>query len=229
MKKVLFLLLLLPFLGANAQLKKQLENNNWSGGGYAELNEDGHVRKDFHATGYRGMAYFTRDPESENKGFMTIHGVQASERLFFGLGFGVTVADGDRYDEKRVPVFADLRYGFNNRRWTPYLDFQLGGSINSASGSTIKAKNGLYFSPSFGLTFGLNRHFAIDVAIAYVLNGGGYRVSGQGYSYGDEQYISYNMVNSSVAQYQYIENIYGTSTSQTVYRHSCEFRIGVQF
>lgn len=101
----------------------------------------------------------------------TVHGYQATPHIFVGAGLGLHMVEkmsyGDisgRAFEKRdksneLPIFADFRFTFMNKKNTPYLEARAGSYTSSGSG--------LYLNAIFGYRFTLNNNQAILLSASY--------------------------------------------------------------
>ena len=89
----------------------------------------------------------------------TVHGVRIGPRLFVGLGvaWNYYSARGDMPDDSFreytdggrsfVPIFADMKVYFLDRRISPYLKVDIGYGIHK--------HGGIYAAPAVGVKFGL--------------------------------------------------------------------------
>lgn len=119
--------------------------------------------------GYRGF-FELRDGIDFDEGtdlttfsITTIHGVQLNSHMFVGGGVSLDVANDSYYDETAVtlPVFADFRYSFLNKRVTPYVEERLGYSAGDLSG--------LYEGIFVGCDFAIKPKFAIYAGLGVTM------------------------------------------------------------
>ena len=103
----------------------------------------------------------------------TSHGYQFNPYIYAGLGAGVHyyyddgyfVYNGNGYfDDSKwaVPIFANFRADFMNKKIAPFLDLKIGYIIYNDA-------NGFYLSPTFGYRFGLKSNLALNVGVGYNL------------------------------------------------------------
>ena len=96
----------------------------------------------------------------------TSHGYQFNPYIYAGLGTGFHYYFGDDYigDDFiwAVPIFANFRADFMNKKIAPFLDLKIGYIIYNDA-------NGFYLSPTFGYRFGLKSNLALNVGVGYNL------------------------------------------------------------
>lgn len=106
----------------------------------------------------------------------TTHGFYFNGHIYAGIGIGIDF----NKDRGLVPVYANLRYQFNNTKAvSPIISLRLGSFIGDNMGA--------YGDLGFGVRFASKRDFAINVMVA----GTYYDKINEYYSYYDEydQYI----------------------------------------
>lgn len=89
--------------------------------------------------------------------FSTTHGLQVNPFFFLGLGVGIDYHFD--YETVFMPFYLDLRTYFINNRISPFLDAKIGYSIIDGTG--------LYFTPSFGVSFGVANKCALNLSVGY--------------------------------------------------------------
>ena len=95
----------------------------------------------------------------------TSHGYQFNPHLFLGAGIGLDYhAAGGRLF---MPLFADVRANFLNRDITPFWGVKIGYAVGSKASEVVNP--GIYFNPTFGVRFILNRQSAMNIAFGYNL------------------------------------------------------------
>ena len=93
----------------------------------------------------------------------TSHGYQFNPWLFVGAGLAVDYhAAGNRLF---VPLFADFRANFLDRKVSPFFSTKIGYAVGSKESYVINP--GLYVNPTFGVRFILSPTFAMNLALGY--------------------------------------------------------------
>lgn len=88
-----------------------------------------------------------------------IYGYQIYPKLFVGGGLGLHIYPDEAAYE--VPIFADIRYDFINRRATPFVDVR--------GGYTVGTYFGPYCSPTVGARIRLGIWGAINIGAGYTM------------------------------------------------------------
>lgn len=100
----------------------------------------------------------------------TIHGYQVNNNLFFGAGVGLYFTEGFKKDliggnymwkrnnTTEVPLFADVRYNFLNKKITPFIEGRLGYNLTGSDA---------FWNIGAGCRFALKNKNAINVALSY--------------------------------------------------------------
>lgn len=103
----------------------------------------------------------------------TVHGVRIGPRLFVGLGvaWNYYSARGDMPDDSFreytdggrsfVPIFADMKVYFLDRRISPYLKVDIGYGIHK--------HGGIYAAPAVGVKFGLGSVLALNIDFGFLV------------------------------------------------------------
>lgn len=117
--------------------------------------------------GYKGFIDFgyvinASDYDAGRVEFTTSHGYQFNNYFFIGGGMGLNYFHD--LEAASVPVFANFRANFSNKRITPYGDIKLGGAL----GDDVC---GFYCSISLGVRFKLEKRRAINISLGYVDQG----------------------------------------------------------
>jgi len=116
--------------------------------------------------GYRGIAEFeTMIPFGIR--FNVINGYQFNPyfSLGFGVGFHWYIEDG-----LLLPLFADFKVNFLNKKVSPYLSLAVGYSFNL----TESNPSGMYFSPTCGVRFKFTEKTAMNVGLGMGFQGFSY-------------------------------------------------------
>lgn len=88
-----------------------------------------------------------------------VYGYQICPKLFVGGGVGFHIyPDEEAYE---VPLFADVRYDFINRRATPFVDVR--------GGYTVGTYSGAYLSPTAGVRIRLGSWGAVNIGLGYTM------------------------------------------------------------
>lgn len=120
--------------------------------------------KGFFETGY---IFDVNDDNANKFEVSTSHGYQFNNYLFVGGGIGLNYyTDMEKYS---VPVFANLKANFINKKVTPFADVKAGFSVGGVGG--------FYTSIGLGIRFALKNKTALNVKLEY---------NYQGYYYDDE-------------------------------------------
>lgn len=167
--------------------------HNDSAEGVKIANECGIWRYDHHEIDsmgvYSGGKYFTARPigyfnissagllfgqgENDNdviSSFTMVNGYKFLPELTTGIGVGY-----EYYDWGVLPMFADVRYFFDNEGFSPFLIAQGGYSFtleqnlgNNYWGNQVtKTYGGLMFSAGAGIRAGIARHSALLISLSY--------------------------------------------------------------
>jgi hypothetical protein len=115
--------------------------------------------------GYKGFVDFgytlgVGDYSADRAEAYTTHGCQINNVIFVGVGAGVNYY----YDNDNaigVPVYANARFTFLNKRITPFADTRVGYSLVDVEG--------IYGSQAIGCRFRLGDRTAFNVSVAYTL------------------------------------------------------------
>lgn len=103
----------------------------------------------------------------------TIHGYQATSSIFIGAGVGFhfmpELRAGNisgrpmwkRDSKMEIPIFADFKWTFLQKKITPFLDLRLGHNVSNGSG--------MYGSAGIGCRFAIKQH-ALNVIAAYSIH-----------------------------------------------------------
>ena len=142
MKKILFLCLLLSW--GTASLRAQSDSisspTTYRPRGYRAFLEGG---------GGWGR-------EEGNVGVTTTHGRQINPHWFVGVGTGAEIP------WLFLPLYADARYSFFDRRFTPFADLKVGGSPTGDNDFP------LYLAASVGISYQFTPHFGINLSVGYL-------------------------------------------------------------
>lgn len=100
-------------------------------------------------------------------GISTSHGYQFNPYIYLGGGLSFQYYCFDYYDGNTysLPFYADFMVNMVDGKISPFFDLKLGYSFADIQG--------VYFSPSFGVRFGLRDNFAINATVGYSLQGYG--------------------------------------------------------
>lgn len=119
-----------------------------------------------------------------NRGeFLLVNGYRFTPWLSAGIGTGIQVWQVTR--QVTLPLFADFEATFMQKTISPYADLRLGycwGLSHSAGFrpghgwagmllDDILPKDGIYFSPTIGFRWGMNRNTALKLGVGYLMQG----------------------------------------------------------
>ena len=102
----------------------------------------------------------------ENLQLQTINGV-SHKGFFGGVGIGL-----DNYYRKSIPLFADLRQNFSQRKSTPFLYLDLGAVFpwdrnTGTRWSSSQYKTGFLYDAGIGYSFPIKGRFAMNLSAGY--------------------------------------------------------------
>lgn len=114
--------------------------------------------------GYKGFVdagyiFDTSDNNASKFSISTSHGYQFNNYLFLGAGMAIdcyTDADESKFG---VPIFANFRANFINKKITPFADLKSGYSIGDI--------NGTYVALGLGVRFTLQNKMALNLRMEY--------------------------------------------------------------
>lgn len=152
--------------------------------------ESSHVRsykKTSKATlrGYKGFVDFgyIADVSDNNAGKIeasTSHGYQFNNYIFLGAGMAVDYyTDADLVS---IPIFANFRVNFINKKITPFVDLKTGCAVGDVEGA--------YVTLGMGARFSLKGKKAVNIGLEYH-----YQQYDYSESYGSENYYHYSYYN----------------------------------
>lgn len=135
--------------------------------------------------GYKGFADLgyivdVSDMDASKLQLSTSHGYQFNNYLY--LGGGVALDYYTDADKISVPIFADFKVNFINKRITPFADTKFGYSVGDVEG--------FYSSVGIGVRFGLKGKKAISLKLQYDYQEYNYSYSSSYYYYDDTSNIS---------------------------------------
>jgi hypothetical protein len=150
-----------------------------------------HIVKEFYDIRRKGYFNLTEIVIGMGKtdasiGISTVNGFIIKPHVSLGIG-----AAYDYYMTagSMVPIFADVRIAFHDRRFTPFLYGDAGYSFGVSSNNNDQLKGGLYLNPGIGLKSYISKKSALLISI-------GARVQGLQYHITDS-----SMVNTQVSTY----------------------------
>lgn len=103
-------------------------------------------------------------PSNKYKGalnFNLIAGAQVGPHWFFGGGAALDVYGTDIY----VPAFADVRYFFLDKPFTPFAYLDAGYAMPVDAASYLKP--GPMINPGFGIKYFMTRNTAVNVSLGF--------------------------------------------------------------
>ena len=179
MKHILTIcLILFPFLCMNAQNRVTIDgySRTMSAHRYNPRYAIEHKHHTGVEEGYRGFFDVNmivgndgiyRDINTKGGGFSTSHGYQFSPYIYLGGGMSLQYYSFTEYTENTysLPFYADFMVNMVDAKISPFFDLKLGYSFSDIQG--------VYFSPSLGVRFGLNDNLAINASVGYSLQGYG--------------------------------------------------------
>lgn len=89
--------------------------------------------------------------------FSTSHGYQFNPYFFLGAGIGLDYHFGE--STAYMPVFANARGYFADKKIAPFVDAKIGYAPIDGCG--------VYFSPSIGVSIGVSKKCAVNISIGY--------------------------------------------------------------
>ena len=141
-------------------------NNNYPASSYNAnyYNERRQARKTLR--GYKGFVdlgylFDVSDNNANKFEISTTHGYQINNYFFVGGGLALDCFT-DR-DAVSIPVFANFRANFINKKITPFGDFKFGYAAGDLEGA--------YMSMAIGARFGLVKKMALNLRLEYSLQG----------------------------------------------------------
>lgn len=97
-------------------------------------------------------------------GISTTHGYQFNPRIFVGGGMALHLHAMSNIETSLfVPLYADFRFTFVDKKVTPYLEAKAGYAVGRSDGS--------YLSPGFGVRIGLPKDKALNLTVSYTNQG----------------------------------------------------------
>lgn len=119
--------------------------------------------------------------------FSIINGYRFNPYISLGVGTGLRYGSISNYDNEfdniYLPIFADFRVNFINRKVTPYISLDLGSAYNL---SVSDEDPGVFFNPTIGVKFKFTQRLGLNLGIGYDLQAIKCSNSDNYYSYYDE-------------------------------------------
>jgi hypothetical protein len=150
-----------------------------------------HIVKEFYDIRRKGYFNLTEITVGIGKtdasiGISTVNGFIIKPHISLGIG-----AAYDYYmtTGSMVPIFADLRIAFHDRRFTPFIYGDAGYSFGVTSNNDDQLKGGLYSNPGIGLKSYISKKSALLISI-------GARVQGLQYQITDPTSMTNTQVNN---------------------------------
>lgn len=114
--------------------------------------------------GYKGFvdAGYIFDTSDNNAGKFSIstsHGYQFNNYLFLGAGMAIDCYTDTDESQFGVPIFANFRANFINKKITPFADLKSGYSVGDI--------NGAYVALGLGVRFTLKNKMALNLRMEY--------------------------------------------------------------
>lgn len=136
--------------------------------------------------GYKGFVdagyiFDVSDSDASKFEVTTSHGYQFNNYFYVGGGMSINHYPVEGYTS--VPLFANFRANFSNKKITPFGDFKIGYSTGDVSGT--------YVSTAIGVRFGMTRRTALNVQLEYSFQG----YDDDYYKYGSIYYIEEGTAN----------------------------------
>ena len=104
-----------------------------------------------------------------NRGeFLLVNGYQFNEYLSAGIGTGIQVWQVTQ--QVTLPLFADVEATFMQKTISPYADLRLGYCLGLSQDDYLP-KDGIYFSPTVGFRWGMNKNTALKLGAGYLVQG----------------------------------------------------------
>ncbi len=134
-----------------------------------KTNKSSLANKRYFKTGYRGFietGVAVSDNFKTKEKYLclsdiTIQGYQMSDHMFVGLGIGRLLCVSKKNEEyTSFPILPNIRYEFQNRVISPFVDMQCGGTLGDFKGLHLAFSFGFR---SFGRYGGLLGHFSYSL------------------------------------------------------------------
>ena len=93
---------------------------------------------------------------------VTSHGYQFSRLFYLGAGTGFEYYTHKELREVSIPLFVNARLNFLKKRYSPFLDFKLGGAFG-------EVMNGVYINMQLGLRIGIPHNHAVFLAAEFFM------------------------------------------------------------
>jgi hypothetical protein len=111
-----------------------------------------------------------------------INGYQFDKHFFLGGGTGMRI---DFETGLVLPLFADFRYNFSDKKSSPYISADLGYRFNLSEGF---APEGFLFSPTGGISFNLSDKMLMNVGLGFTIQSYYYEYDNDYYDYSNDIY-----------------------------------------
>lgn len=126
--------------------------------------------KTYRPVGYRGFldvdgGFGVGDWGDGYIGFTTSHGGQTCPYFYIGVGFGALYHVF--WETTFLPIFANMRFHFVDKRCSPFLDFK--GGYSPLKGKKGKGAEGAYASVAFGVNYQFKPQLGINFSFGYTM------------------------------------------------------------
>ena len=155
-----------------------------------------HIVKEFYDIRRKGYFNLTEltvgiSKSDASVGISTVNGFIVKPHLYLGLGvaYDYYVTAGSM-----LPLFADVRITFHDKRFTPFLYGDAGYSFAVASNNGDQLQGGLFLNPGVGLKSYISKRSALLISIGARVQGLQYHVANAPISVPNEQSTYYTML-----------------------------------
>ena len=136
---------------------------------FAQSKEDQYTtQKGYKGSAEVGFAAGAGDMAHNRGEFLLINGYQFNHWLSAGIGTGIQVWQVTQ--QVTLPLFADFEATFMQKTISPYADLRLGYCLG-LSKDEVLPKDGIYFSPTIGFRWGMNKKTALKLGVGYLVQG----------------------------------------------------------
>jgi hypothetical protein len=138
-----------------------------------------HIVKEFYDIRRKGYFNLTEIAVGIGKtdasiGISTVNGFILKPHLSLGIG---TAYDYYVTAGSMVPIFADVRIAFHDRRFTPFIYGNAGYSFGVSSNNGDQLKGGLYLNPGIGLKSYISKKSALLISVGARVQGLQYHIT----------------------------------------------------
>lgn len=125
--------------------------------------------------------------------FSVINGYRFNPYISLGGGTGLRYGSNDYFDNVYLPIFADFRVNFINRKVTPYASVQLGTAFNLSDEDDDEPQ--VFLNPTIGVKFNFTKRMGLNLGIGLDLQ----TISNYNY-YSNSYYNEYDCFSNEVSE-----------------------------